>query len=242
MRQYTDKWMNYSLYPVFQKIVRLGLQGPEVLGYEATIRGKTSTNKGVTPAKMFRQAALNKNLAELDRIARTVSAHEAIHVIGDSKIFLNVHGDAFRQTAFLSDLQHVPVHTSQVVLEICEQDRLDITKSINQELDSLRNKGVEIAIDDFGAGFSNFWLVEAIRPDYIKLDRALIQNVDTSLAAQRVIAGLVAFSEITGTVLIAEGIERQEQLNTLIELGVQYGQGFFLGTPYPSPKKEVSNI
>ena len=79
-----------------------------------------------------------------------------------------------------------------------------------------------------------------LAPDFIKLDMALTRDVDTDLARRALAAALISFATEIGATIIAEGIETEAELSTLRELGVTYGQGFYLGYPAPAPWSEAS--
>ncbi|WP_200759195.1 EAL domain-containing protein [Effusibacillus dendaii] len=228
-------WRDIELFPLYQQIVRLTEPSTE-FAYEATIRGKTPSGKHIPPSVLFRQAGQEQML--LDYIARHIAIREAVPLIKDSSLlFLNCHVLSLQAGFIFEDVSKLEVPITQLVLEITEQTRIKNVAVLKRELDTLRKQGLKIALDDFGAGFSNFGLVEAFQPDYIKLDRSIISSLDHSDQSRRVMEGMVAFAEKVKTILIAEGIEREEQRNILVELGVTYGQGFFLGYPFILTKK-----
>lgn len=197
--------------------------------YEATIRGKTGSGEHLLPSVLFRTT--EKEQVLLDRQARMVAIREAVPLVKDSLLFLNCHPLSLQTEFVFEDVANLGVPIHQLVLEITEQSPIVYTASLQRLLTSLRNRGLKIAIDDFGTGYSNLWLVEALEPDYIKLDRSMIRNVDRTDYTRRVIEGMVAFAEKVQTKLIAEGIERESQKDILRELGVPYGQGYFFGYP-----------
>jgi len=100
----------------------------------------------------------------------------------------------------------------------------------------LREQGFRIAIDDAGAGYSGLQTVVETEPDFMKLDISLVRAIDTSQVKQRLVSTLRDFCEGAGIELVAEGVETPEQLDTVVELGVPYAQGFLFahpGSPYP---------
>ncbi|MFC4769950.1 EAL domain-containing protein [Effusibacillus consociatus] len=228
-------WNGIELFPLYQRIVRL-TQSSTDFAYEATIRGKAASGKYLLPSVLFRQAQGKQML--LDYKARHIAIREAASFIKDSLLFLNCHALSLQAGFIFEDVTKLELPIQQLVLEITEQTRIDNVESLKQELTALRELGMKVALDDFGAGFSNFWLVEALEPDYIKLDRSITANVDLSDQARRVIEGMVAFADKVKIQLIAEGIERETQRDILLELGVTYGQGFFLGHPFALPKTQ----
>jgi EAL domain-containing protein (putative c-di-GMP-specific phosphodiesterase class I) len=95
----------------------------------------------------------------------------------------------------------------------------------------LRKLGVHLAIDDAGAGFASLRHVLKLEPDLIKLDRSITHEIDTRVRHQSLAAALLTFARGTSASIVAEGIETAEELAMLKELGVPYGQGYFLGRP-----------
>jgi diguanylate cyclase (GGDEF)-like protein len=94
-----------------------------------------------------------------------------------------------------------------------------------------RSQEYQIAIDDAGAGYSGLNLISDINPNYIKLDMKLIRNIDSDRLKYALVKGMVELSKTSSIYLIAEGIETSEELKTLVKLGVQYGQGYFIQKP-----------
>jgi EAL domain-containing protein (putative c-di-GMP-specific phosphodiesterase class I) len=89
-------------------------------------------------------------------------------------------------------------------------------------------------VDDAGAGYASLRHVVDLHPHFLKLDRSWITGIHRDPAGQAVVSGLLGFANSTGAALIAEGIESPEDLQTLRDLGVGYGQGFLFGIPLPA--------
>jgi len=90
-----------------------------------------------------------------------------------------------------------------------------------------------LAVDDAGAGYSGLRHILELRPQFVKLDLSLVRHVDTDPARQAMVAGMAHFARNSGCELIAEGIETEEELNELIRLGINLGQGYLFGKPGP---------
>ncbi len=116
------------------------------------------------------------------------------------------------------------------MLELSEQEAVDDYDAIRSAVDAVGDR-VRLSIDDAGSGFASLRHILRLDPDFIKLDRSWIHGVDADPARRAMIAGLRHFADQTGATLIAEGIEREEERQTLIELGVDLGQGYLLGRP-----------
>ena len=123
----------------------------------------------------------------------------------------------------------------RVVLELTEHAGIEDYDRLCASLDKLRARGSRLAVDDAGAGFASLRHIVNLRPDIIKLDRALVRDVDSDPARRALASSLLTFGRDIGAVIVAEGIETAEELDTLLALDVQYGQGYHLGRPAALP-------
>nr|WP_234967382.1 EAL domain-containing protein [Octadecabacter temperatus] len=122
----------------------------------------------------------------------------------------------------------------RIVVEITEHDAIDDLDVLLMEIDNLRDLGARIAVDDAGAGYSGLQQIIRLRPDVIKLDMSLTQDVDKDLARRALASAMVQFARDTNAHVVAEGIETEAEMRTLKNLGVELGQGYHLGRPAPS--------
>jgi EAL domain-containing protein (putative c-di-GMP-specific phosphodiesterase class I) len=121
----------------------------------------------------------------------------------------------------------------RIVVEITEHEAVGDYRELMQALDELRRGGVKIAIDDAGAGFASLRHTLQIAPDIVKVDISLTRDIDSDRGRRALTSALISFADEMEMTIIAEGIERKEELDTLLELGVRYGQGFYLAEPGP---------
>ena len=146
---------------------------------------------------------------------------------GGSYLTVNVSpsvlGAAPLQDALAGDL-------TGLVIEVTEDSRLDLTE-LSRLLEQLRGRGARIAMDDTGAGYDGLRRLVRLRPEIVKLDRELVHAVHQHPEKRAMVEALVSFCRQTGSVMCAEGIENVEELRTLVELGVDLGQGWFVGRP-----------
>ncbi|WP_313328822.1 EAL domain-containing protein, partial [Stutzerimonas balearica] len=110
---------------------------------------------------------------------------------------------------------------------ICDYERVE------DELRPLRERGLRLAVDDAGAGYASFRHILRLRPDVIKLDGSLINNLDGDSNCRALAAALIRFAAETGSKVVAEGVETEEELAVLRTLGVKKAQGYLLGRPAP---------
>lgn len=119
----------------------------------------------------------------------------------------------------------------RVVLEITEQAMVMDDTALHWALDPLRDQGMQLAVDDAGAGYAGLQQILRLRPDLIKLDMSLTRDINHDHARASLAQALVGFAGDTGAVLIAEGIETEAELDRLRAIGIPRGQGFLLGRP-----------
>ncbi len=125
------------------------------------------------------------------------------------------------------------------VIEITERDIVDDCGRLADAIGYLRAAGVRVALDDFGNGHSNFELWHELSPEFVKIDRFLVQGLADSPGRLTILKALVQVAEGFGTELIAEGLERIEDLRVLRDLGIPYVQGYLLGRPSADISREV---
>ncbi|MGL5447021.1 MAG: sensor domain-containing phosphodiesterase [Rhabdaerophilum sp.] len=119
----------------------------------------------------------------------------------------------------------------RIVIELTEHARVEDYVMLNAALKLLRSRGYDIAVDDAGSGYSSLQHIIQIAPNIIKLDIALTRGVDTDQARRALISALIYFARETGAMIIAEGIETEQECTSLRALGIDKGQGYLLGRP-----------
>ncbi|WP_281967414.1 sensor domain-containing phosphodiesterase [Roseovarius nanhaiticus] len=119
----------------------------------------------------------------------------------------------------------------RIVLEMTEHAMVEDYDHLLRELDKLRFRGVRLAIDDAGAGYSGLQHIVRLHPDIIKLDMSLTSSIDGDIVRRSLAAALVRFAVEIDAAIVAEGIETEAELDTLHALGVPLAQGYFLGRP-----------
>jgi EAL domain-containing protein (putative c-di-GMP-specific phosphodiesterase class I) len=213
------------MIPYFQPIVDTWTH--TIIGYEATIRG----NHGETAPTLFEEASRSQTIVPFDNQARRLSIEQGIPLLlPGEKLFLNI-----ATQTFLSREPWFPpaAPMKQMVLEISEQFPIDL-RQVQVHLKRLKQEGLELAIDDFGRGFTNLDLIASLPLSYIKLDKMFSAAIDQEKMAN-VIKHMVRLCQDNQTRLIVEGVETPRQQIRLMDLGVRYMQGFYLGYPQPAP-------
>jgi len=207
--------------PVFQPVV--ALDTGEVAGYEALTRFRDLAGG---PARWFEQArrcGLGGALeARAIRLALGVSGRPE-----GSFVTINVSPSGILSGNVMDAL---PDDLDGIVIELTENETADAPE-LTGRLDHLRERGALIAVDDAGAGHAGLQQLMNVRPDIVKLDRALVDGIAHDPVRAALIECFASFARRTGTAVCAEGIERPDDLVVLAGLGVCYGQGYRLARP-----------
>jgi EAL domain-containing protein (putative c-di-GMP-specific phosphodiesterase class I)/GGDEF domain-containing protein len=199
----------------------------EVFGYEALARGVMRSLR--SPEVMFEVAADADLLWELSRLCRSRALEGARGLItSDRLLFLNVDPHDFTDPGFGEMDGYDP---SNVVIEITERTAIKDYLKFRERLEGFRRRGFRFAVDDAGSGYAGLGSIANLEPDFIKLDISLITSIDTNFIKQNLVETMVRFANEHGAKVIAEGIERAEELDTVKRLGVHLVQGFYLNRP-----------
>lgn len=220
---------------VFQPVV--SLSDAEIIGYEALSRGPHGSILE-RPDALFATAAKFDLVWELEYLCRASALEKAKDIIPNKMIFLNVDPKIINDPRFQKGqtqdmLRRFQANAGNVIFEITEKTAIDDYKSFCRILDNYTSQGYKIAIDDTGSGYSGLRTLAETRPNFIKVDMELVRDIDKDNLKQAMMKALYDFSVSTNSKIVAEGIETQGELSTLINIGVPYGQGFFLQRPHP---------
>lgn len=222
-----------EIYPVYQPVI--SLKDGKVFGYEALSRISLKTCK-FNIEEIFDYAKEFQCLWELDYICRKKALKKIKNEIGDKKLFLNVdpniiHDRRFQTGMTLSYLKRYNISPETIIFEICERTSIDSIEPFQDTVNHYKKQNFQIAIDDFGKGHADFNRIFFLHPMYVKLDISLISNINQDAVKCSLVEGLVKFCHSENICIIAEGIETKDEMLQLIRLGIDYGQGYFLGRP-----------
>ncbi|MBC7939388.1 MAG: EAL domain-containing protein [Chitinophagaceae bacterium] len=232
-----------ALVPHYQPVVQLkdGL----VMGHESLIRGPADSPLH-SPDALFR-AARGEGLAfELEQACLMVGLRSWAEFQQGKRLFLNLsahsvvamvkqHGVA----GVMRQLSIVGVSASALVIEITEHEHVSDLPRLIEAAAGLRAQGLRFALDDFGDGRSSLRLWAELRPEIVKIDKYFVHDLHHQAVKVQTLKGLTRFAETFSTVLVAEGIETAADLQIVRDLGIELGQGYFLGRPGPVPQMKV---
>jgi len=233
-----------ALTPVYQPIVHL--KTGETFGYEALIRGPRGTPLE-SPYTLFSVADEVDLTFELDRACFRTCLRGAIGLEPVHRLFVNLLPLSFYDASFIETevnhlLEAAALTPANVVFEITERLAIENFAAFRRALARYTAMGFGVAIDDVGTRHSNLETVMALRPNLIKVSDVLTNGISRSTVKREMLKSLVRIAEAIDSVVVAEGVETPDDLVVLHDVGVLYGQGFYLarpGPPFPRLRSSV---
>lgn len=222
-----------NLQSYYQPII--SLKDGAAFGWEGLIRGPEKSHFFL-PHQLFEYAEKTGRNLLLESISRKKAMGRLNELPPDAKLFINIDPRSMEDTTFLRKealqwLENHGLSPSNVVLEITERHAISNFQRFHEIIRAYRKLGYLIAVDDAGAGFSSMEMIVQTYPNFIKLDMSLIRGIDFDPARRAIVEAFVMFARKVGCKIIAEGIETENELMTIIDLGVDYAQGYLLGRP-----------
>ena len=223
----------------FQPIV--SLTHGRVIGHEGLMRIDGPNRQSVTPIQLLQQIENDpKELIKLDRLARILHMANARSVY-DGWLFLNMHPRIFAtvrdktQRGFMAiACQEFGINPGHVVIEILEHSLRDEARFADA-VRHIHDDGYLVALDDFGAGSSNFDRVWDLAPEIVKLDRSFALRVERDPLVRRLLPHIVALLHEAGAYVVLEGIETKTQAMIALDANVDFGQGYYFAKPQATP-------
>ena len=226
-----------SVVTHFQPIISLKMK--KTVGLEALTRGVCpETGKIISPVELFYSARLNNCDIELDRLCRrkAIENFSKLDVRKDTLLFINLDGallDRMDNISHSTTLEYARAHgvpAESVAVEIVES-QIQNNENLNNAVQSFRKNGMFVVLDDFGALHSNLDRIVTARPDIIKIDRSLVDNVSENYYQQSIIRSIKDLAQKIGSLTLAEGVERVEDILTCYEMGIDLFQGYYFAKP-----------
>ena len=212
---------------IFQPIVEVATG--EIFSYEALMRPQIDSLR--SPEDVMRLAKAQSKLYQVERMTwfEVLSEVERQRKPGDNyRIFINsVPNHALNDEDFQYLEEHFPEILDRVTIEIIESEKTN-KACMEKKKSWVKEHKASIALDDYGAGYSNESTLLMINPDFVKLDMSIVSNIDKDEGRQKIVQGLLNYTSLHGIKVVAEGIDSYEEMSTLIRLGVDYMQGWYL--------------
>jgi diguanylate cyclase (GGDEF)-like protein len=192
-------------------------------------------------------AAANENLNfEFENYCVTVAMIRWGELSESGRLFVNISAEVLAQVlkhygrdALLELIGEFGVLPRMLVLEITEYERVADMDCLASVVSEIRSAGVSLALDDFGDGRSSLRLWSQLKPEYVKIDKYFTKNISQHADKLKTIQALQQIAAIFDSALVAEGIETEDDLRVLRDLGITYGQGYLLGRPAPLPREQI---
>lgn len=221
-----------ELHSVYQPIVSLADRA--VVAHEALLRGVVD-GREVGGGDLFFVAESAGWLDRLDRIARETAIESAGSWLGDADLHVNLDPTSIHRPQVCFGGTERAAHDagiapSQLVFEIVESHAVTDRGHLFSILEHYRSLGWRVALDDVGAGWSSRSLLAAVRPDVVKLDKRLVQELPDQ-GARTALGAITDLAHRLGAVVVAEGVETEQVADEVTELGVDLGQGWLFGRP-----------
>ena len=225
-----------TINSVFQPIVDLRTQS--FLGVEALTRGPADSAL-YSPAVLFPAAEQAGVIRELELLALETAGAAFSSLALPAKLFVNISPMSLMTEQALpiaeSLLARHGLLPENIVLELSEQYQANDVQELAQAIQRFTLRGFGFAVDDLGAGYAGLKVWTQLQPDFVKIDRHFISGIDTDPIKREFVRSILAMAHETKSRVIAEGIETDDEANTLRELGVRYVQGYLFGRPEIKP-------
>lgn len=230
---------NHSLSTFFQPII--DLKTDRIIGYEALNRPPFSRWFPSTE-HFYSYIGNTDQVFHFDLMCRTTSFKRFSSQVKqaqsekDKLLFINIHPDVLVDSKYkpgetIQILEEYGIKPNQVVFELTEKKAVTDFEMFEKVVNNYRSQGFRLAIDDAGAGYNSLKTIVQLQPEFIKLDKSLIQNIVSNKVQQKMVSLLLDFANQCQSFVIAEGIEHHADLDYLKCEGIHFGQGYALGMP-----------
>ncbi len=207
----------------------------QIKAWEILSRGPKGTSME-SPLQLFSIARQMNLLFELELIVLEKAFDQIVKTGSTHLMFINFTPITLGNPEFIKAVRQMltkyrKVNSYKVIFEITERDSIDEFKHLVDNIKALRMMGFRIAVDDTGVGYSSLHTISKILPDIIKIDRSVIQDIDTNTVKESMLKGLLLIAKETGSIVVAEGIEREGEASVLSRNKVDLAQGFYYARP-----------
>lgn len=214
----------------FQPIINA--KNGDIYAYEALMRARTETK--VSPLSIIKYATMQERLFDVERstflnVLSIVSENK--ESFGDAKVFINSIPGVMVGDGDLSDISaHLEKISEKVVIELTEEAELNDTDLMKLK-QFYQRFNIDIAVDDYGTGYSNVSNLLRYMPNYVKIDHSLISDINDQPRKQHFVREIIDFCHENNIMALAEGVETSDELRVAINLGADLIQGFYTAVP-----------
>lgn len=207
----------------------------DITAWEMLSRGPVGTSLE-NPLPLFSVARQTGMLFDLELIVLEKAFKQIVDIGCQQRVFINFTPMTLGNPRFIKALNRLllkysEINPNEIIFEITERDSIDEVTCFIANIKKLRSYGFKIAIDDTGAGYASLHTISKIMPDIIKIDRSVIQDIDTNKVKESMLKGLLLIAKETGSLVVAEGIENEGEAAVLSRNKVDLAQGYFYAKP-----------
>lgn len=217
----------HSLYLHFQPIWSVHEQRP--VGYECLLRCAEPSLS--SPPDLIREAEELGRVHEVGRAIRAFVMSRMHEVPGNVRLFVNLHYSDLNDPELFDANSIFTQSSDRIVLEITERESLEAIANAQDKVSELRGLGFRIAMDDLGAGHNGLAAFVRLAPEVVKLDMALVRNVHREENKHELVKVMRDYCDSHGMEIIAEGVESRGEMDSLVDIGVDLFQGYFIAKP-----------
>jgi EAL domain-containing protein (putative c-di-GMP-specific phosphodiesterase class I) len=224
----------------FQPIVEAG-ERDRVFAHECLVRGRERSGALVPPGEMLPVVKAAGLLSPFDRAARLSAVRAAERVGLPWNVFVNLNPNAIHDpaTCLASTFEAVErsaIEPERVVFEVTDAEEVADSSHLAALVSLCRQRGFRVALDDLGAGYASVRLLVRLKPDFVKLDRELLEGIDSDAFKARFVEKLLDVARSLDIPTVAEGVETEEEWLWVHERRVEYVQGFYVALPDDPPR------
>lgn len=214
----------------FQPIIRA--DNGEIFAYEALMRSELESLK--KPLDIIKLATADSRLYEIEKLTFFKSLESYVEnqkYFKNKKLFINSIPNYVLVNDDLKNFEKMYWrYLDNIVVEILENEQSN-TKGTSEKIKLISSWNSQVAIDDFGSGYNNEAVLLEMTPDYVKIDMEIVRGINEDLNRQQICKNLISYAKQRNIKVVAEGVEYEEELEKLIELGVDYLQGYYFSRP-----------
>lgn len=239
---YEATYDSLCLTSAFQPIFSIAHR--KAVGYEGLLRANDIEGNAISPATLMTKPRSQREHLDLDRTCRLLHASNfSEQPSNDAWLFLNLNSQCLvaerPDVGFMHNLmQQTRLPARRIVIEILESE-IDDRQYLRELIHHFRRLGCLIAIDDFGAGHSNFDRIWDLQPDIVKIDRSLVQKAAQSMKVERILTGIVSLIHEAGSLVVIEGVESEKEALVAISSNADLIQGFYFAMPRADLQQDV---
>ena len=218
----------------------------QLRGFEALARIRDKDGKLISPGEFIPVAEKTGLVSRIDStVFRKAAAFfgDAVRKShSDITLSVNISVQHMMKNNFISEVKSIldecGVPAKLIEIEITESIMIDSTENAFKRLDELKQMGLRIAIDDFGTGYSSLSYLNRLPANLLKIDKAFIDQMNATDSTRQYVAAIISIGHIMNMDVIAEGVEEEDQMETLRNIGCDFIQGFIWGRPMPPEEAE----